>query len=84
MQAQFNVKFTGEWAIDYTKVLKHTNPIEIGITTPSLSVFVWDFLLCLSDFLNFTQKEMLNNQQTTAPNTSDLGIEKDKGQQFSD
>ena len=60
MKAQFNVKSTVEWAIDYTTVLWHTNPTELLITTPSLNlVFVGIFLLRYSDFLNWTQEEML-------------------------
>ena len=68
MQAQFNVKSTVGWAVDYTTVLWHTNPIEIGITTPSLkSGFYWDLSGVLLRFLEFYTKEMLNNQQLTAP-----------------
>ena len=57
MQAQFNVKFTVEWAIDYTTVLWHTYPIEIRITTPSLkSGFYLDFSTALLRFLEFYSK----------------------------
>ena len=63
MQAQLNVKLTVEWTIGYTTDRRHTYPIELRITTS----FYWGFLPVLLRFLEFYAKEMLKNQQKTAP-----------------